>query len=620
METLAPQPKLISLRESLRGPVKRALFRLMEKPAEQLLALDRFNQAYADTLRRLPDSNYLAAVLDTFQIRVSFPENEGIQIPEKGPLVIVSNHPFGGIEGVVLAHLAASARPDVKILGNHLLNHIAEMRPWVIAVNPFGGKKAARENIAPMRACLQWLKQGGALVVFPSGTVSHFQLRRKRIEDPPWNENVAALIRHSRAAVLPVFVEGRNSSLFQAAGLLHPCLRTFFLPREMVKKMRSVIRLRAGNPIPWSRLKHFENDRDRVNFLRLNTYILKNRNRRNSRFFFPAIRRIFHFPAPRLPIIPALDPALLREEIAALPPEQRLVSQGDFDVYCAGAARIPNVLREIGRLREKTFREAGEGSGRDCDLDEFDSRYLHLFLWNRRKEEVAGAYRMGLTDEIFRSGARRGLYTQTLFKLSRGFLMQIHPALEMGRSFIRSEYQRKHTSLALLWRGIGEFVVRHPRYRILFGPVSISAGYQPLSKNLIIQFLKRHTWHREWSRMVKPKHPHRARRLRGLDKKLLLSTVKHIDEVSALVSEIESDGKGAPVLLRHYLKLNGLMLSFNLDTRFSRVVDGLVLVDLTRADPKILRRYLGAEGLRSYLEHHQGREAAAPRPVPATAA
>jgi len=211
--------------------------------------------------------------------------------------------------------------------------------------------------------------------------------------------------------------------------------------------------------------------------------------------------------------------------------------------------------------------------------------------------------KMGLTDEILREHGKHGLYTTTLFKLKPELLEELNPAIELGRSFIRSEYQRKHASLSLIWRGIGEYVARNPRSSYLFGPVSITAEYNALSKDLIVQFLKDNNLHPEFSKMVKARKPHRSRRLKHLFAESERDSPKDINDISALISEIESDRKGIPILLKHYLKLNGVMLSFNRDPGFSNVIDGLILVDLTLTDPAILKRHLGDSGFERFMRY-----------------
>jgi hypothetical protein len=262
------------------------------------------------------------------------------------------------------------------------------------------------------------------------------------------------------------------------------------------------------------------------------------------------------------------------------------------------------VLLEIGRLREKTFRSIGEGTGKACDIDCFDQHYLHLFLWNHDARGVVGSYRIGLTDKILTHFGKKGLYTSTLFKFKNEFLTKFNSSLELGRSFVSTPYQKKFYALSMLWQGIFKFIINNPHYYILFGPVSISHDYHTISKNIIVKFLQDSKVDPELSRYVKAKHPTRHIKIKELENCSLHSSLPTVEHVTALVSELEKDGKGIPVLLRHYLKLNGTILSFNIDKHFSRCIDSLLVVDLKKTDIKLLKHFMGLEGFATFREYH----------------
>ncbi|MGC4086688.1 MAG: GNAT family N-acyltransferase [Polyangiaceae bacterium] len=274
---------------------------------------------------------------------------------------------------------------------------------------------------------------------------------------------------------------------------------------------------------------------------------------------------------------------------------------GERAVYIARAAQIPWTLRELGRLRELTFREAREGTGKSCDLDDFDQTYLHMFSYDQRDQQIVGAYRLGLSDQL---AIPNGLYTSTLFELSPELFRRTGPAIEMGRSFVCARYQRSASGLFLLWRGIGRFLSLHPQYRVLFGPVSISADYSPASRELMVDFVMAADRVHALNRYVRPRTPFarvgRTTLFAGLGPGF--QQLLDIEEVSQMVADVEPDQKGVPVLFRQYLRLGGKLLGFNVDARFSGVLDGLVLVDLTETDPKILARYLGADAARLVTE------------------
>lgn len=617
--SLPPPPtgamRLIDLREALRGPWQRALYALVRPPVESLLGIGALNAVYHDIQTHPSEDNFFLRALRSLQITYEVSDDDLLRIPRQGTVLAVSNHPYGGLDGIVLGALLCSVRPDARLLANYLLGRMVEMRPWLIAVDPFGRPDSARQNLRGIKEAIKFLREGGCVGAFPSGTVSHVHLRQRQVTDPSWSTHAARLVRAAEADVLPVFFEGNNSVFFQLMGMVHPFLRTALLPRELVRQRGHSIRLRIGNPIPFRRLADFPTDEALTEFLRLNTYLLRSRAGATPRRRFPGAHRLAA-PAPHrrlAPLAAAIAPAELARDIAALPPEQLLVESGNCAVFYAQSAQMPNLLPEIGRLRELTFREVNEGTGRARDLDQFDQDYGHLFMWDRAASAVVGAYRFAFTDEVVRERGLDGLYTSTLFHYKPGFLEALGPAIEVGRSFIVSAYQRKQASLALIWRGIGRFVVRHPRYKTLFGPVSINPGYQTVSKDMMIQFLKKHRFDPALSSLVRPKRPPRAPELRGSEREALLASARDIDDVSALVSEVETDKKGVPVLLRHYLKMNGRLVSFNMDPAFGQCLDGLIIVDLTKSDPKLLKAYLTPEGAESFLAYHRAPVTAAAR-------
>ncbi len=419
---------------------------------------------------------------------------------------------------------------------------------------------------------------------------------------------MGTLVRLSKATVVPVYFHGRNSIWFQIASLMHPLLGTALLPREMAGQSGRAIKVLIGKPRAWHKLPHLRSDDDLADYLRRQTYFLA--NRMGQRRILPLPPRIKHRKRMQK-IIPPVAAADLAAEVAALPPAQELARHGAFSVHLARAAQIPNLLREIGRLREITFREAGEGTGRALDLDLFDDYYRHLFLWHRKNREVAGAYRLGLTDRIMATYGPQGLYTNTLFRFQPQLLRALGAdAIELGRSFVCRRYQRHPASLFLLWRGIGSFILDNPRYRRLFGPVSISRDYQRISRELMVYFLRQTKIDRDLARYVSPRRPVRLHTIRGLRPEDLPTGGNDIESVSVLISELEEDGKGLPILLKHYLKLEARLLSFNRDKDFSDVIDGLIILDLTRTDARMVARVMGAEGYRRFrtrLDRDTGR-------------
>lgn len=602
----APEHDLLDFRKLGKSRISRAVFGAVQAITNPVFQWTRINQMYRDLLqvRKSGDGrSFFDQALSVLDIHYSLTPEDQDRIPENGPVFMVANHPYGAVDGIIMGSILERVRPDSKLLVNSLLQKIDDMGGRCLYVNPFGGPEAKRENLAGIKASLRWLGEGHALATFPSGTVSHLKWGSRRVTDPVWADNIAALIRRTGATVVPLYFEGRNRPLFQIAGLLHERFRTLLLPREMIASQHRLFRVRVGNPISARRLQHFSSDREVMDFLRLRTYILQSREVAEKTTFSPDHRTA----STGKPIRQAQPLAKIEEELADLPEEAKLIKHDMFTVYAAKADRIPHLVLELGRLREITFRAVGEGTGEESDLDRFDSDYWHLFIWNHEEREIVGAYRLGLTDEILPLRGKNGLYTTTLFRFRPGVLRGMNPAIELGRSFIVETYQRKPASLGLLWKGIGQFIVRHPKYCTLFGPVSISKEYQNLSKNLMVAYLKEHSLDPELSGKVRAKRPPRSRHFGSLDRSSFRRSVREIEDVSALISEIEKEERGVPVLLRQYLKLNATVLSFNVDPAFNDSLDGLLLVDLRRTEVRVLRKYMGVEGASRFLAYHQVR-------------
>ncbi len=576
---------------------------IVSGPIEHLLGLRQCSAMYKQVKSQSDSHLFMRDVLCRMQVRPLVKPEDLENIPKKGPAVVVGNHPFGGIEGILMAELLLSCRPDVKIMANALLNRIPQLRKLTIPVDPFSRSGSTRVNVGPMRAALRWLKNGGMLLAFPAGEVSHLRLPSLEIADPAWSPTIGRLIRHAGAPVLPVFFRGNNGPGFQAAGLIHPRLRTALLARQLMGMRGRTVPIAIGRPIPFRWMQRYASDAELIAYLRWRTYLLGHPARReNVRFKPPAIAA---FQKPRSLAAPQA-PEVCRQEIERLPAEQRLAQSGAQSVWQATAEQIPVVLREIGRLRELSFRAANEGTGKSEDLDRFDAHYLHLFIWNAEAAEIVGAYRVGATDRILESRGRKGLYTSTLFDSRMEFFHRLGPALELGRSFVRPEYQRSFSPLLLLWKGIGSFVARNPRYRMLFGPVSISRDYSDLSRRLIATTLLQHSQAKDLALMVRPRHPANLRpvRVRGCGESPHQRCFHDFKEMCSVIADVEFKQRDVPVLLRHYLNLGGQLLAFNIDRNFGGVMDGLILVDLAQTDRKTLQRYMGVEGAAAFLAYH----------------
>ncbi len=519
----------------------------------------------------------------------------GLQrIPETGPLVIVSNHPFGGADGLVLLETVLQRRPDLRVLATRLLGRIAPLAPLMFPVDNIDPRRSSIANATQLRRALRWVRAGGALLMFPAGIVSHLDLRAGCVVDPPWPASAIRLLRAARATVLPVHVAGRNSDAFQIIGVVHPLLRTLMLPGELENKRGARIAVRIGAPWAPVRVANDVDDASLGATLRLEVYALAATDM--------SARNGARVPSAPEPVAEPLDPTLVAADVARLASSCLLTSCGHLDVYAASAASLPHLLEEVGRLREIAFRAAGEGTGRANDIDRFDRHYDHLFAWDRRVRCVVGAYRIGRVDAIRRTHGRDGLYVNTLFDLREPLLTLLGPTLELGRSFVRPEYQRSFGPLLALWHGIAAYVAREPRYARLIGPVSISASYDPVAIELLVRFLQRRHLDPLLSRLARPRTPFRtAPSMATLGAGV--AQLPGLDSLSSFLSGRDPLGRGVPVLLRQYLKLGGRVLGFHVDRDFGGCVDCLTVVDLRVAPDAVLGKYMTAEQLAAFRAH-----------------
>lgn len=555
------------------------------------LKIDLLEALYTRAAAR---QGFIQGLLDDLNVRVDVSASDLEKIPREGPVVAVSNHPFGIIDGTLLAHLLTKARPDARILTNRLLGSLPELEQLCIFIDPFDNPENRAANGRALKEAIRHLRGGGMLVIFPAGEVSHFDLKKRAICDPEWATTAARLIRMTRAKSLPILIHGANGLPFQMLGMVHPRLRTAALPSEMLNKRDRRVEIRIGSPIDPARVEALPDETEATAYLRLRTELLARRGVTHTLTSLPGA-----------PVAAETPRDQLSAEVTGLPADCRLETSRELDVYIAAAHQIPLALNEIGRLREITFRAAGEGTGEPVDLDRFDATYLHLFLWNKEKREIVGAYRLGEVPKLIARFGTKGLYTETLFRFRAGFFGQLGPALELGRSFIRIEYQRHYGPLLFLWKGISAFVARNPRYATLIGAVSVSNQYSPASRELIARYFEKQTGSGEWRGAVHARRPLRGKLVRKWEAEALRSLVPDFEDLSAPISDLEPDGKGIPVLVRQYVKLGGKLLAFSVDPQFGNTLDGFVMVDLTRTSPEILGRYMGKEQARQFFAFHR---------------
>jgi len=573
-----------------------------------VLRINKLNKLY-DEISHLRGMDFIDALIEKLQLEYEVNDEELKQIPREGAFITVSNHPFGGIDGMLLVKVISRVRPDIKVMSNFVLNKIEPVSEYMLPVNPFERRKEARSSLLGVKLALEQLQKGGVLGIFPAGEVSSYNEDNYGISDREWQYPAMKMIKKAEVPVVPVYFQGSNSRIFHILGLIHPSLRTVRLPAEVFNKKHKTIRIRIGNPVSVKEQNAFTDISTFGRYLRAKTYSLGS-VLEVRKFFRPRINRNKKPEAIAEPVAKSL----ILEEIERIREEYTLFSSDQFEVFCTPSTEIPQIMLELGRLREITFREVGEGTNHSMDLDEYDLYYNQLFVWDTREQKIVGAYRVGKGQEILRRYGVKGFYLQSLFRMNRRFHPILRQSLELGRSFIIQEYQRRPLPLFLLWKGILYFLLKHSEYRYLIGPVSISNNFSQFSRGLIMQYIRAHNFDRKLSRFVRPRTRYNVPGF-NVDEEVILENTEDLNKLDRFIKEVEPYDYSLPILLKRYLKLNGRIIGFNLDPKFNDALDGMLVLDLFDVpmetiaslskeinDESILERFMAGKSPASFPE------------------
>jgi putative hemolysin len=543
----------------------------------KVLNISTINKIY-NRNKHLSHLDFLNALLDDFQIKFEIPDADLKRLPKDGAYITVSNHPLGGIDGILLLKLMIEQRQDFKIIGNFLLHRIEPLKPYIMPVNPFEDRKDAQSSLTGFKNSILHLRNGHPLGVFPAGEVSTYK-DGKLVVDKPWEEAAMKLIKKAEVPVVPIYFHAKNSRLFYRLSKISDTLRTAKLPSELLTQKHRVIKVRIGKPITVKDQKEHESLEDFSEFIRRKTYMLANAFDKPK--ILDNIQSSLKVPKPPKSIVTPVNTEDMAKEVEALNElDYRLLKSKNYEVYLSPAKQIPNILREIGRLREITFREVGEGTNEAIDLDKFDSYYNHMFLWDADKQLIAGAYRMGLGSKIFEKFGIDGFYLQDLFRFEPELYKMMSQSIEMGRAFIIKEYQQKPMPLFLLWKGIVHTTLRFPEHKYLIGGVSISNQFSNFSKSLMIEFMKSHYYDPYVAQYVHPKKEFKVK-LKDADKDFVFdATEADLNKFDKIIDEVEPGALRLPVLLKKYIKQNAKLVAFNVDPLFNNAVDGLMYIKI----------------------------------------
>ncbi|MBC7399762.1 MAG: lysophospholipid acyltransferase family protein [Mucilaginibacter sp.] len=541
----------------------------------ELMKINQVNELFEQAEHK-HGIEFIDAILKGCGVEVEFDEKELKNIPATGSFIAIANHPYGGIEGLVFLKMLLMARPDAKLMANFILKKIPNLSDYFIAVNPFENIEHS-SSISGLKSTLQLLADGTPIGIFPAGEVSTFKLDKQEVTDRLWHPVVGKIIAKAKVPVVPIYFHGNNGLLFNLLSLIHPTLRTAKLPSELFNKQGQTIKLRIGKSVKFDDIPNNNNSAKLLNYLRARTYALGSGLEEEKKIFNP--RNLFKIKKTQQEIVKAITPEVLEKEVEGLRENYTVWTEKNYEVFIVPTAAIPSIIREIGRLREVTFRDIGEGTNKSTDLDEYDIYYHHLFIWDNEAKMIVGAYRIGLGDEIFYSLGKDGFYIAELFKIKEQLTPILRKSLELGRSWVRKEYQLKALPLFLLWKGILKYLMDNPRYQYLIGPVSISNSFSTFSKSLIVDYINRNHFDHEMAQFVKPRKKFKVD-FSSIDADILMEGEDTFKSLDHLISQIETQHIKVPVLLRQYIALNAKIIGFNIDPKFSDSLDGFLVLDL----------------------------------------
>jgi len=543
----------------------------------KILGLSTIDKMYQKH-KNLKDLAFLNAALKELKIKFEVPEEDLKRIPKEGPIITISNHPLGGIDGILLLKLMLENRDDFKFIGNFLIHKIEPLQPYILQVNPFDNDDSNKSSFGGLRDAIKHVQQGNSLGIFPAGEVSTYK-DGQLVIDKTWDPGMVKLIKKMNVPVVPIYFHAKNSWLFYFLSKISDKLRTAKLPSELLTQKNRIIKVRIGKVITAKEQQEYSEYNEFYKFIRKKTYMLAQPYHKNIKFFrtptikIPGLKKL-----PKDIVKQGSVEELIREIDLLKLADARLLESNNYEVYFAKSDQIPSIMYELGRLREITFREVGEGTNEALDIDQYDTFYHHLILWDKDANKIAGAYRMGLGEEIYEKFGIEGFYVHSLFRLEPELYDMMAHTIEMGRAFIIKEYQQKPMPLFLLWKGIVHVTLRYPNHKFLMGGVSISNKFSDFSKSLMIEFMRSNYYDPFIAQYVRPKKEYKVK-LKDSDKDFVFDATKSdLNKFDKIIEEVEQGALRLPVLIKKYVKQNAKLVAFNVDPTFNNAIDGLMYI------------------------------------------
>ena len=538
--------------------------------ALNIMGFRKINRLYSPSAD-LKNKEFTVDMLRIYNITCDVNENELKCIPQEGPFMLVCNHPFGAIEGIILYDTIANVRPDFKIMANFILGFIPNLKDVFFSVNPFENNPEFGSSTGGIKQSLTQLKEGHGLGVFPAGEVARYH-GHSYPEDIDWSASIAKIVQKTKVPVIPVYFDGNNSHKFYFLAKIYTKLATIRLVKELLNKRNKKIVMKIGKPILPAEVAQYETPEALAAYLKNRSYALQANIADETKPFRSRVSD---------PIDAPFRASSLARELLAIREKSLLFETAGFECYLADYEDIPHVMHEMGRRREEAFRAVGEGTGKSIDTDNYDTYYKHLILWDTKEQSIAGGYRIGLGDSIYEKYGARGFYVDSLFNIDPKFEPYLKETIELGRSFVSVDYQKDLMPLLLLLKGLMETIMRYPEMNYFIGPVSISSWYPKFYQSLMVYYVTTVHTNKEMSKLFHPKTPFVPNFNKCDIDVLMEKNMETVDKFDRYLMKLSNGDYRMPTLFKKYLKINSKFLCFNVDPDFNDTLDGLLLLKFT---------------------------------------
>ncbi|WP_323586224.1 lysophospholipid acyltransferase family protein [Aliarcobacter butzleri] len=540
------------------------------KIAKKIVHEDSINQFLSQN-SHLKGFDFVDAVLDYFDFDYTVSSNDLQNIPSTGKVIIIANHPLGGLDALCLLKLVGQIRKDVKILANDFLVGFEALHSLMIPLDNFKDRQS-KESI---KKIYEALNNEEAIIIFPAGEVS--RATPKGVKDPAWNKGFLNFAKNSNSAILPIFLDAKNSKTFYTISLINKTFSTLLLSNEMFNKKSKNINIKIGQIIPSENITPKGLNKDfLVNLYKKHLYALK----KGKKSFFQTQSAIAH-PVSKIDLYNELKKSPLLGQ-----------TNDGKKIYLYDYVEDSIVLKELGRLREISFRKVGEGVNKKRDIDKYDVYYQHIILYDKNELEIVGAYRIGNSDMIFKELGTKGFYSNTLFQFNDEFMFYLQNSIELGRSFVQPKYWGTR-ALDYLWYGIGAYVKANPNIKYMFGPVSISGAFPAIAKDMLVFYYN--YYYSSEKNLVEARTPFSySSHIHDIKEFFTLEDKKR--DFKSLKIALSNIGVNVPTLYKQYSELtldDGVkFLDFNVDKNFGDCIDSFILVEIDKIKDSMKQRYM----------------------------